>query len=350
MRNIGILSTGHSAGSRILTNDDLASMLRSYDAAKAGRPLSQWYLEHYGIEQRRWSTPDEVPSIMATKAAEIAISRAKLTPQDIDFIVLNTASGDYQQPTTATSVQRNLGMRKDTFAMEINMPCAGPIFDMASALGFMTGVGGERYRYGLAIGVDMMTSKIDMNDFVRAGLFGDAAGAVVLSPVKAGGILDYVLGSKGEEGEEKDYALLVPAGGAARPPSYETVDQRLHDLKMNGKKVHDFATVAIKDTINVLLKRNNITQKDISYIVPHQGAQPLVLDGTRHANIPDEKVVFTVGSYGNTGGGSVLVTLDKLYSEIRLKEGELVILVGMGAGLTWGGMLYEATNDFIREQ
>ena len=337
MNKIGIIGTGSYTPPKVVSNADLEKIVKNYDAEKGKGSLDEWVRRRYGISERRWAAADELPSDMATEACRNAIQKAGLTPSDIDFLILNTAYGDYHQPTTATSVQRNLGMRSDTFALEVNLPCGGPVFGLSVAHNFILS---GRYKYGIVVGVDKMSLLIDQEDFRMVSLFGEAAGACILGAVETGGIIDYHLGSKGEEGAESEYALVIPGGRAAHPSSPKTVEEKLHFLYMNGGIVDDFIQTYFTDTIRLLLERNQLDAQNFGYLVPHQAARNSILKNTQKAGIPDEKVFFTLEKFGNTSSASILLTLDHAMSQ-NLPQGSHLLLVGMGGGLNWGGVLIQ---------
>ncbi len=332
--HIGILSTGGYVPSSVITNADLSSMVKDFDPQRAGRSLNEWIQEHYGISERRWS--DEMPSHQATQAAKIAIDNSGLKKEDIDFIILNTSFGDYPQPTTATAVQHNLGLRSDVFAVEINMPCAGPIYGLSMAYA-MINMG--KYRNGLVIGVDKMTELIDKEAFMLASLFGEGAGAAVVSRDKGHKILDFHLGSKGEVGEEQDYGLVIPAGKAKHPVSQRTLEEKLHYLHLRGGVVNEFVLGSIMDTVKELVVKQGLQPNDIPTVVPHQAGKNLIVKGLMKEGFKEEQLCFTLGKYGNTSAASILLTLDKFWN--KPNAGEKVLLLGMGGGLNWGGVLLQ---------
>ena len=335
MNKVGILGTGVYIPERVVSNNDLEGIVRDYDAEKSGMNLDAWIQKYYGVKERRWGPADEMPSEQAAKAALHALENANMTAGDIDFIILNTSFGDYVQPTTAALVQRIIKMRSNTFALELNMPCPGGVYSMVVAYNFIaTG----RYKTGLVLGVDKMSGLVNHDKFMLTSLFGEGAGAVVLSASGKESVVDYYLGSKGEEGDEKEYASKILAGGAKHPASAKTVANEMHHLSINGDKIARYVDYTISDTIHALLERNELTLNDIRYIVPHQAGYKTVLKGTRLAGIPDEKVVFTLHKYGNTSAASTLITLHELHS-LEIQPNDLVIMVGMGSGLNWGGVL-----------
>ena len=335
---VGILTTGIYLPEREVTNLDLEKQVTNFDPLISGCTLDQWIQKHYGIIARRIGRPDELPSEMASKAALDALEKAGLGASEIDFIVLNTAFGDYNQPTTATAVQQKLNMRENSFALELNMPCAGPVYGIVVAIGLIsTGM----YKRGLVIGVDKMSSLVDPCDFKMASMFGEGAGACVVTSNGPNLIQTWDLGSSGEKGAESEFALLIKGGKAANPFFFSKNTPGDHFLKMNGKKVEDLILKSISTGIEKVAKSAGLTTDDIKYIVPHQAAKKAILGATRALNIIDEKVVFSLPELGNTSSASLLITLDQLF-KIGVNKGDSVVLVGMGAGLNWGSLLFKA--------
>ena len=334
-----IISTGCYVPERKITNEYLTRYVKNFQPEKAKSSLSDWIKKHYGISERRWAKEKELPSDMATKAVQKALAKANLHAAELDFLILNTAYGDYSQPTTATAVQRKLGMREGSFAIELNMPCAGPIYGLVIGHNFIqTG----QFKKGAVIGTDKMSELIDKEDFKMAGLFGDGAGACLLGESKNGGILSYHLGSKGEEGQEHDYALVIPGGRAANPTSAETLN-KLHYLKMDGKKTANLFNTYMLNSIKELLKKKHFNIEDIDYMVSHQASRNLILGIAKEVGLPENKVLFTIKEFGNTSSASVFITLDKLFSQ-HIKAGSKLLIAGIGGGLNWGSILYETPS------
>lgn len=321
---------------RVYENKELEALVQNYDPAKSGVSLSDWVYNHYGIRRRNWAADDEFPSDYGTKAAQKAIADAGLEAQDIDLLVLNTAFGDYIQPTTATLIQQNLGMRPDSFALEINMPCAGPIYSITTAYNFLLG---GKYKTALVVGADKMSRLTDPRDFIMGTLFGDGAGALVLGQVPDGGIVDYYLASKGEGPDHEEHALVIPGGFARNPTSAETIDQNMHVLRMHGKQVEGFVDSCMKDIVEHLLPPHRLTIYDLAYLIPHQAAYNTVIHATRELGIPDDIVCFSLEDLANTSAASIFITLIK--HRHKMKPGDKILLAGMGGGLNWGGILYE---------
>ncbi|MEZ5009067.1 MAG: ketoacyl-ACP synthase III [Chitinophagales bacterium] len=332
MNNIGIIATGHYVPEAKLTNKALEGIVKNFDPKVANKTLDEWIFNRYGIKSRSFS--DELPSDQATAAAKKAIEKSNIAKEDIDFVILNTAFGDYIQPTTATEVQKKLGLRKDSFALEINMPCGGPTYGISMAHAF---INSGKYKYGLVLGVDKMSKLVDLKDFRMAGLFGEGAGAAIVGPTTSNTIVDYVLRSKGEEGNEEDYALCIPAGYAKEVASIESVQKERHYLYMKGRLVEQFVESAVKEVVNYFDDGFGVGPEAITYVVPHQASKKMIIDKLGLAGIEAHKICFTLEEYGNTSAASVLITLDKFID--RFSKNDKVLLVAMGGGLNWGGVL-----------
>jgi 3-oxoacyl-[acyl-carrier-protein] synthase-3 len=314
-------------------------LVENYDAAKGSGNLDSWIRTHYGIEERRWS--DELPSYQAILACEKALEASNTNIDEVDFLILNTAFGDMQQPTTATEVQKGLGMRPDTFAMELNSPCAGSVLGLVTAMHFLNS---GQHQKALVVGVDKMTKLVDLKDFRMAGLFGEGAGACLLKSGREEETnVHYLLGSKGEIGEPDEFSLRVLGGKARFPHSkYKHVDDMFY-LQMHGQQVKLFVEEVFKETIAKLLSKSGLNQSDVDYIVTHQASENMVVKALSNAGMDPQKAIFTIREYGNTSAASILITLDKLFKEKGVVKGDQLLLLGMGGGLNWGGILYQHT-------
>lgn len=332
---VKIVSTGVYIPSRAVSNPELETLVSNYDPKIGGGNLDNWIKKHYGIEERRWS--DKLPSDQAVVACEMTLNRAGLDASEIDFLILNTAFGDTSQPTTATEVQKKLGMKSGSFAMEINSPCAGSVFGITTATHF---INSGNYKNALVVGVDKMTGLIEMSDFKMAGLFGEGAGACLLSKSEGSGILAAQLGSSGENGTHDQYALRVLGGKALFPSSSGETTEGHSYLQMDGKLVEEFVYHAFSDSVSSVVEESGIILSEIDHVVTHQAAESLIFQGLEKCGIDSSKAVMTVKEYGNTSAASLLITLDKLFNS-KLSVGEKVLLLGMGGGLNWGGILYQ---------
>ena len=329
--SFGILATGAFVDENVQTNHELLNQVNNFDPVRAGKDLPEWLRLNFGILKR--SVSRKSVAEMAWVAATNALHAAKLSPSDIDFLLLNTASGDYRQPTTATEVQGLLGMRTNTFAMEINMPCSGSIYALTVAKSMMeSGLG----QVGLVIGADRMTRMIDPKDFVMAGMFGDGAGAAVVGMGSGLAFRDQVLYSRADN----ERALFIQGGGSKEPMCSENLWRGDHWLKMKGPETSSFIESAIAQTTETLLKRNNLNPDQFIKVIPHQASKPLVTQAFVKLGFKPEQLHFTMERFGNTSAGSLIITLDDYLDSTPVTNGR-VLLIGMGGGLNWGGMVLE---------
>lgn len=323
-----VLGVGSAVGERIEDNHALATRVTNFDPDRAGCDLDTWVRERFGITTR--ALTDRLPSDLATDAARIALERAGRSSEDIDLLVLNTATGDHRQPTTATAVQGLLGMRPDSFALEINMPCAGIIYGLELARSLLAA---GQWRTALVIGVDKMSDLVDPHDFIMAGMFGDGAGAAVVGHGEGPDLHPAFLRSA----PDPSGVLRIEAGGSAAPLTPEAVADGKHYLRMQGPETASFIDRAVREAVHAVLAGSGMSVEDIEAVIPHQASRPLVLAPLLDLGFSEDRVHFTLDRFGNTSAASLLVTLDD-WSAGRITGGPY-LLVGMGGGLNWGGVL-----------
>ncbi len=308
---------------RLLTNKDLEKMVDTTD---------EWILQRTGIRERHIVDPGVATSDLAKEAAVKAIAQAGLTPDDIDFIVVGTTTPDMMFPSTACLVQDKIGA-KHAWGFDLGAACSGFVFALTTA-SHMVGAG--THRHALAIGADVMSSIIDYTDRSTCVLFGDGAGAVVVSPATDGcGIIDFANEVDGSGGK----SLCMPAGGSLRPASHETVDQRLHYVKQDGQAVFKFAVRKTEEICARIMERNNIKAADIDLFVSHQANRRIIVSAAERLGLPPEKVIVNIEKYGNTTAGTIPLALTDAVAEGRLKKGNLVLVASVGAGFTVGSAL-----------
>ena len=318
-----IIATGAYAPSRVLSNADLERLVETND---------EWIVQRTGIRERRIKAPDEATSDLAIKAARQALERAKLTPKDIEFIVVGTTTPDHFLPTTANMVQLGLGCDR-VGSVDVIAACSGSVYSLIMASQFIqTG----KYRRVLAIGAETLSTIVDYTDRGTCILLADAAGAVVLEASEDGsGIIDGDLYSEG-----KYYDLLwMPAGGSRTPATRETVDQRLHYAKMKGNEVFKVAVRMFAESTSKLLERHGFKASDVDLFIPHQANLRIIEAAAKRVELPMERVFVNVDRYGNTGAASVYVALEEAVSAGRLRPGDLVLMAAFGGGFTWGAVL-----------
>lgn len=309
---------------KVLTNADLEKMVETSD---------EWILQRTGIRERHIVGPGVATSDLATEAARVAVERAGLTADQIDFIVVGTTTPDMMFPSTACIVQHNIGAT-NAWGYDLLAACSGFTYALTTAAN-MVAAGGSKH--ALVIGADVMSSIIDYKDRATCVIFGDGAGAAVVdaSPDDDFGIIDfenYVDGGGGQ-------ALRMPGGGSRHPASHETIDQGLHYVKQDGQTVFKFAVRNTEVACRRLLERNKITPAEIDIFVSHQANRRIILAAAEKLALPEEKVVINVERFGNTTAATIPLALNDAVNDGRLKRGDLVLMVSVGAGFTVGALL-----------
>ena len=309
---------------RVLTNADLEKMVETSD---------EWILQRTGIRERHIVEPGVATSDLAAEAARQAIARAGLKPSDIDFIVVGTTTPDMLFPSTACLVQHKIGATR-AWGYDLFAACSGFTYALTTAAQMVSNGGS---RHALVIGADVMSSIIDYTDRTTCVIFGDGAGAAVVeaSGDPDIGIIDfenYVDGSGGE-------SLCMPAGGSLRPASKDTVDQRLHYVKQDGQAVFKFAVRNTEEACRRILQRNHLNADNIDLLVSHQANRRIILSAAEKLGVPEEKVVINIERFGNTTAATIPLALSDAVDDKRLKRGDLLLMVSVGAGFTVGSLL-----------
>jgi 3-oxoacyl-[acyl-carrier-protein] synthase-3 len=313
---------------RTVTNDDLARHLDTSD---------EWISVRTGISERRVSEPDESTGPLALAAAERALAHADLEPSDVDLVIVATATPQQPIPSTAAWLAARLGTPAGAF--DLNAACAGFVYAITVASGLLTTQVTETV---LLVGADTMTRFVDPTDRATAVLFGDGAGAVVLRRQGARGADGRVGGLVASDLVDDPDAfdlLVVPAGGSARPASLETVEERAHFLRMDGREVFRRAVRAVSDSIERTLERAGCTPDDVDLFVPHQANARMIDAVLPRIGVPAERTIQTVDRHGNTSAASVPLALGEVADAGGLPDGSLVLSSGFGAGLTVGTVL-----------
>ncbi|MGQ9677983.1 MAG: beta-ketoacyl-ACP synthase III [bacterium] len=319
-----ITGTGFSVPKRILTNKELEQILDTSD---------EWITTRTGIKERRIAEPEEAASHFAQRAAQDAIAEARIKPEDIDLIIVATVTGDMPFPSTACILQHKLGAI-NAAAVDLAAGCSGFIYALTTAREFIaTGT----YRTILVVGVEVLSKITDWTDRRTAVLLSDGAGAAILqaSTEKERGIIATYLGADGSRGKD----LYMPAGGSAIPASIESVQQRLHYLKMNGSAIFKIAVRSMANVVQHLLEKAKLRTEEIKLIIPHQANLRIIETMASLLNLSMEKVFVNIQKYANTSSASTIIALDEARRNNLISEGDLAILVAFGAGLTWGGVL-----------
>lgn len=329
IKPVGITGIGYSVPDKILTNADLEKIVDTSD---------EWIVERTGIRERRVAAAEVSTSMLAAEAALKAIADAKLTPEDIDLIILATATPDMAFPSTACLVQDKIGA-VNAAAFDLSAGCSGFVYGVnVGSQMIATGV----YKHVLVIGAETLSKILDWQDRNTCVLFGDGAGAAVLSEVEPGyGILSIDLGADGSGGE----SLLQPAGGSRMPATAETVANRQHYLQMNGSEVFRFATKVMGASALRVLERAGITSEQVDWLVPHQANIRIIQSAAKRLKLPMDKVIVNVDRYGNTSAASIPIALGEARDQGKIKKGDTLVLVGFGAGLTWAGCVLKWSKE-----
>ena len=309
---------------KVLTNADLEKMVDTSD---------EWIRQRTGIRERHIVDPGVATSDLAAEAAKVAIARAGLTPDEIDFIVVGTTTPDMLFPSTACLVQHKIGATR-AWGFDLFAACSGFTYAVTTAAQ-MVSTGASKH--ALVIGADVMSSIIDYTDRTTCVIFGDGAGAAVVEATAEPdiGIIDfenYIDGSGGG-------ALCMPAGGSLRPASIETVQQRQHYVKQDGGAVFKFAVRNTEEACRRILQRNNLEASCIDLLVSHQANRRIILSAAEKLGLPDEKVVINIEKFGNTTAATIPLALSDAVADGRLKRGDLLLMVSVGAGFTVGALL-----------
>jgi len=325
---ISITGIGAYAPERVVTNDDLAKMMDTSD---------EWIVERTGIHERRIAADDQALSDLALPAARQALKQAGADAATVDLVIVATVTPDMAFPSAGAIIADELGA-PDAAAYDLSAGCTGFMYAVAQGYGM---VASGLARHALVIGGDVLSRILDWSDRGTAVLFGDGAGAVVIERVSEGGFLGFELGADGSGGSQ----LFVPAGGSREPATAETVAERKHYVQMNGREVFKFATRVLVSSAEKVLAEGGKTVEDVDVYIPHQANVRIIDHAAEKLGIPKEKIVVNVDRYGNTSSGSIPLALADAQADGRLQDGALVLMTGMGAGLTWGSGLIEWTAN-----
>ena len=319
LRGAGIIGIGAFAPEKVLTNSDLEKIVDTTD---------EWIVTRSGIRERHIVEDGMAASDLAFRASERALASASVSPEEIDLIICATVTGDVPFPSTSCILQHRIGA-VNAAAFDLQAGCSGWVYALATATQFVrTGV----YERVLVVGVEVLSSVTDWADRATCVLFGDAAGAAVVAPMPIGtGVLATYLGADGAGGN----LLRVEAGGSKLPPSEETVRNHQHYIRMEGREVYKFAVRIMAEASLKVLEMSGLTSQDIGLFIPHQANIRIIDAAADRLKLPAEKVFVNVERYGNTSAASIPLALAEAYESGRLEKGDIVLVVGFGAGLTW---------------
>lgn len=320
LRPVGVIGTGKYVPEKILTNSDLEKIVDTND---------EWIVSRTGIRERHIAAPHEATSDLAYEAALKALKSANMKAEDLDLIIIATVTPDSSFPSTACILQDKLGAR-GAAAFDLSAACSGFVYSLATAVGFIQN---GMYNNALIIGADTLSRITDYTDRNTCVLFGDGAGAVIIGEVPEGrGFQSFDLGAEGSGGN----LLKLEAGGSRLPASQQTVEDKKHFIYMNGREVFKFAVRIMGSATERVLTKAGLGKEDIDLFVPHQANIRIIQSAMQRLDLPPEKCVINVDKYANTSAASIPLALVEAAEEGRMKEGDTVLMVGFGGGLTWG--------------
>jgi 3-oxoacyl-[acyl-carrier-protein] synthase III len=321
MMNAGIIGTGHSYPTGLLTNADLEKIVETTD---------DWITTRTGIKQRRKASSDEYTSMFAVKAANQALERAKMDAKDIDIIVCATTTPDQILPSTGCIIQAEIGAH-NAAAYDVVAACSGFLYGLTTVESMIkTG----QVRNALVIGAEVLTKYVDYTDRATCVIFGDGAGAAVLSSVPEGkGILATKIRSDGRYLEQ----LYSPGGGTRMGTSHQTIDDGQHFFKMKGNELFKVAVRSMAEISAEMLAKAGYTVDDIKIVIPHQANQRITDAVASRLGVPEEKIYSNIAQHGNTSAASIPIALDECIQSGKIVEGDLVLMTAFGGGVTWGG-------------
>ncbi|KAA6343822.1 3-oxoacyl-[acyl-carrier-protein] synthase 3 [termite gut metagenome] len=319
--NAVITGVGGYVPSYVLTNDEISKMVDTDD---------EWIMTRVGIKERRILNEEGLgSSYMARKAAKQLIQRTETNPDDIDLLIIATSTPDYIFPSTASILCDKLGL-KNAFAFDMQAACSGFLYAIETAAAFIRS---GRYKKIVVVGVEKMSGVTDYRDRATCPLFGDGAAAVMIEPTNEEyGIIDAYLRTDG-----KGLPFLhLKAGGSVCPPSYFTIDNRMHYLYQEGRTVFKYAVSCMPDACAEIIERNGLSKEDITWVIPHQANKRIIDAVANRLDIPMEKIMVNIDHYGNTSAATLPLCLWDF--EEKLKKGDNVIFTSFGAGFTWGAV------------
>lgn len=322
---VKITGVGKYVPAKVLTNADLEKIVDTND---------EWIVTRTGIQERHIAAENESTSTMAAEAGRQAIADAGLKNEDIGMVIVATLSPDMLFPATACLVQNILGMQ-NVGTVDIEAACSGFVYGLSQGYAY---VKSGLYKHVLVIGAETMSRFVDWKDRGTCVLFGDGAGAVVVSAAaddQDSDILDFILGGDGQYGD----LLSLPGGGSLRPASQETVNNGLHYLKMSGNIVFKLAVRTMSEMAETLMQKHGLSKQDVRLVIPHQANYRITKSVKEHLGLEDDQVFSNIHKYGNTSGATIPIALREAMDEGRIRRGEYFIIVAFGGGFTWGASL-----------
>ena len=318
-----ITATAHHVPEKILTNYDIEKMVQTSD---------EWIQNRTGIKQRHIVSDDEASSDLSTHVANKLLKKRGIKPEKIDIIIVGTVTPDHLTPSTAAIVQNNINAQ-NAWAFDLSAACSGFLFGLETGSKLIES---GKYKTVMVIGVDTMTSILDFKDRETCIIFGDGAGGVILEPSKSdNGIISSILKTDGSGAS----SLNVLAGGSRKPATEETIANREHFIRQDGKKVFKFAVKRMSEVSKEVLLKNGLSGNDIKLFIPHQ-ANKRIIDATgERCGIPKDRVLINIDRYGNTTAGTIPIALNEAVENKLINNGDYILLSAFGSGFTWGSIL-----------
>jgi 3-oxoacyl-[acyl-carrier-protein] synthase III len=326
-RHAAIVGTGSYLPETVLSNHDLEKMVDTSD---------EWIVTRTGISERRVVADGDATSDLAARAARIAMDRAGLGDEDVDLLVLGTSSPDYVMPSTACLTQAKLGIQ--CAAVDVMAACSSFVYALQHGA---AAIESGRAQTVLVVGAEAFTRVVDFTDRSTCILFGDGAGAVVLQASETPGVEAVLLGADGSGADQ----LIIPAGGSVRPTSAETLEAREQFVRMKGGDVFKFAVRVIPEVTSEALAQSGCTLDELRWFIPHQANERIITNAAARLGLDSDRVYLNLKNTGNTSAASIPIAIDDLYTSGRLSPGDVLALIGFGAGLTWGAAVVRWTMD-----
>ncbi len=319
MKSAKIVGLGKYLPPKRLLNSDLEKMVDTSD---------EWITTRTGIKERRIAKKGVGASGLAHKASQIALERAGIDPKDLDLIIVATITPDTQFPSTACHLQNYLKAKKAA-CFDISAACAGFAYALANAWQFIKG---GLYKSALVVGSEVLSTITDWEDRSTCVLFGDGAGAAVLTESKSASFLSAYLGSDGSQAE----ILNMPGGGSRNPISSEIIEKRLHYMKMKGNELFRIAVRVMVQAANKALAQADLKKSEVDLLIPHQANERIITAVAKRLHIPQDKIYLNIARYGNMSSASSAVALCEAWEEGKIKKDDIIVLDAFGGGLVWG--------------
>ncbi len=318
-----VTATAHNVPKRVMTNFDLEKLVETSD---------EWIKSRTGITKRHVVSSGEAASDISTKIAKSLLNNSQILAKDIDLIIVGTITPDHFTPSTAALVQKNIDA-SNAWGFDLSAACSGFLFGLETGSNFIIS---GKYKKIMIIGIDIMTSVLDYNDRDTCVIFGDGGGGVILEPCSENyGIMDTILHMDGHGGKY----LSIPGGGSRTPATFESIKNKDHYVKQDGKTVYKYAVRGMAEVSKRILKKNGLTGDDIKLFIPHQANRRIIDAAANRCGISPEKVMINIQDYGNTTAGTIPIALNEAAEKNMINDGDLVLMSSFGAGFTWGSIL-----------